>query len=704
MAMRRAIIKDTSACMIAGRVGRPPREGADSPVAPRPHTAPLQGFRTEPFEPAGPFRFGRDPIPALPRSNSGSGSTAKPRRGGDHAASLALTEEELRREDSMDADFRFRVPSSPSSYSYSQKQQQQRERCGSPSGSLSLLDSSLAVGEAAMTSRIASEWGKAVDKDKVVPKRVGIREMRSASRYSTKSTAAQRRMKKENSGVIHSSSMEGSLLYNSKDALLQETLKRFCKVGYVEDKPIAYMDYWKEKLVRYLTSVESAAALRKKMMTANRLSPVKLSVPEIVCALAETDGNVGEIRVKAKDLKFFSEIKLVGSVVRVKDVVASVIPEAAEFFDAAANPFTASAASFTGSEPQQMSSSFFIPRLLAKEDDDSSSHSDGLLTEGSNDEATSEADSFLAPLGMRGGLDKAAAEPQPANDSASADGSHPHARGQDAPTFTTPTGILLHQKSYGVRKRASVIRLTTPVPVPTISPVASLYFQRLQSQSVGGKKDSSTAGKMPFKEFPNLVEHRSNSRHDDASEESSNHFPDFDEDIQGSLDHYIDDLTNAYKQEEKDWRPVVKNELVENTFKAMSKKVMLPQNFMPPKLQESLPSKPAVTPPASQSPSPWQSQSLIQQPEKAIQQQLSSGTAGIQPSHQTLVKSLSTVTPPQRVPPSSLSYQPMQSQGLQQGSTHAQTAKKSVRISNTITSMFEQHPDSQSIGTSYICI
>jgi len=656
LALRKAKIKESNDKIIAGRVAR---RDDGSPL--RPTTAPAEG-RTSPFQPGTPFRFGKDPISSFIAKVDALSGKNKPKSAGvnrTHSSSFDSVVNE-------DSDFRYLIESRPStperklvasvaSPSFAPK---------SPSNSLSWLDSSsVQIGEAGMMSQNPSQvqtTSKIANQsftDRSTLKKSGV-----VNDPFSKVRAQPSIAKKHIQGSLLHSISSDSGLNTSKDVLLRQTIRGFSKVGYVEDKPLLFTTFWTESLTRYLQSVGSVSALQKKLMAVHRLSPVRFSLTESICALAETDGNVGEIRIKARELKFHSDVQLISSILPVKDIVSTILVGGEDLFNGVINPLKAT--SHTIREVEPSSAQETSPLLLP----DDSFHSAGRLSSVSNNSIHSDdEEDFLAPLSSYEQSDIAN---KVASSSTTTDDNHnnlhPKRKTQmvlpglapavvEKPRFrNSVSGIQLRQESLAVRKRASVVTFYKP-SAPSISPLASLYFQKQQTNAVKVKSSDGNL-RLQLPKDASLSLTRSSSRHDDMSRtsESTDLYPDFDGGLQTSLGDYIDNLADAYKLEEKEWVPLVKTEFVENTFKVLSNDVVA----TPIPIQKA-PTQPQPQPPL---------QVLIHhhpQPQHQPHQ--------VHHLQRTNTSSLILQTPIQ--PPS----------------------KKSVRITNTITTMFENQ-DSQSIA------
>lgn len=596
---------------------------------PRPRTAPVGIFRTVPFEESGPFRFGHEPIPAtcLPVLKSAS-ATKKTKE----SSFLSITGNE----DSFVEDFRFTVKRSVDSVTITSPLASTiKTKAMGPS--VSFADySSEAEGTVtrlndSMTSKDKSKSEKHQSQSPSSAKKI---HRSSSLRSALKSTASsshhsshRRAPVNLQEAVLRGSSSE-SLLVKGKDALLHEAIRGFSKRGYVEDKPLDYSTYWRQVVTRYLSSVGNVLALQKKLMAVNRLSPVKFSVEEYICALADTDGNVGEIRLKAKQLKFVSEVRLVGSIVPVRDILCETLPRGEDLFNGVLPPFRATR------------SSREAEIAAAADADDVDSVKSGKLSSVSS---THSEDSFSS-----GNENDRAPSPPPVPAAAPA-----------KVEFRAP-GYQLHHASLAVRKRASVISLNHAGP--NISPTASLYFQKIRSNAV--RKQQNLDPRRPsVKEALMSI----NDFRDDASQASSKkEFPDFDRENQGSLFDYIDDLAVAYKEGDQNWVPIVKTELVENTFKVVESTAV---TVTAPTLTLSPIAEAPLTPPSPQLPhidTPHSSRDI-----PTMQHQQSFNTSGQQ--------SQNTQPPAQPAQPTPVPI------------------KKSVRISNTLSSIFDSQ-DSRSIG------
>lgn len=463
---------------------------------------------------------------------------------------------------------------------------------------------------------------------------------------------------------------------------LHDAIRSFSKVGYVENKPLDYTMYWKTNVTRYLTSVGSLTALQKKIMAVNRLSPTKLTLEESICALADTDGNTGEIRVKAKELKFLSEIRLISSVLPIKDIVSAVIHKGEDLFTLGVSLFTANR--------------FFMEtknKSVPTEKLQSDSESDSSVSADSDDNDYSSAKKTKVStsqdrLSSPKSIDPSAAA-KPAND-------------RD-PSLRQTASYQLHHNSVAVRKRAHVISLNRSAS-HNVSPSASLYFERLQSHALKYKassrypKSTSRVFMLPLTGLENLSDYQDEGLDFAANEESSQvKVPDFDGEHQASLDDYIGDLAEAYKEEEEEetWVPLVKSELVENTFKVMS-------------------ARPTIVDDSSFS-------EFRDLRSLKMHQQKGSKMPGTSRSSRSDESSISRRTEPERqlhLHPELLKQSSRQMSSLSQSTTQSQLpaasllppnhlqiltgppsagVKKSVRIGHRLTSMFQEQ-DSISIG------
>ena len=647
------------------------RRTASNDSPPRPKTAPSR------FEPQGPFKFGRDPIPTIvPALKAGKSKTAE-------VLALSSASDDLLNEESFVDDFRFRVEESL--------------RSSSPSSRKLDIESSPTSKPYQLSVSFEDSLFPTGNVKNVSPKATSTN-IKKSVHYSSKSNIQKKATSHAPShhthGHTHSHSeiLQGSLsegiLRGSKDVFLHDAIRGFSKVGYVENKPLDYTTYWKTNITRYLTSVGTLTALQKKLMAVNRLSPTKLTLEESICALADTDGNTGEIRIKAKELKFLSEIRLISSVLPIKDIVSSVIHKGDELFTLGVSSFTAN----------RLSAAMNKPTTSGKLGSDSESDN-SMSTDSDGNELKSSKKTKVSKERSQDLLSspKSVVPPHAAD-----------AQQNGEPSLRRTATYQLHHNSIAVRKRAHVISLARNAS-HSVSPAASLYFERLQSHALkfqpsGHHKTSvldsaSRVFKLPLTDLEDMSDFRDDGLDFAAEEETSQvKVPDFDGE---HLDDYIGDLAEAYREEEETWVPLVKSELVENTFKVMSARPTILEdsesfvelrdlrNFKTSNLKNSKVPGTARSTRSSRS----DESSISRQTESEI-------LLHLHPDSRQM-SSLSQSTTQSQFPALSTNNGLLPPNQLQILTGPSAAVKKSVRIGHKLTSMFDEQ-DSTSIGNTFL--
>ena len=104
--------------------------------------------------------------------------------------------------------------------------------------------------------------------------------------------------------------------------LLKLSTRGYKSMGFIDKKkPLPYANHWHRVVESYLMNTD-VKKLKKSLIKLQRTTPVPLTVDESICALSDTDGNIGQVNERVKSIEYCSELKLASLAVNIKEILS----------------------------------------------------------------------------------------------------------------------------------------------------------------------------------------------------------------------------------------------------------------------------------------------------------------------------------------------------------------------------------------------